>query len=59
MYASDNKRSIALNLKRFRTLYYSLYHNYIKQLLQNAFILIVCFQHQKINYYQFKKNNNY
>ena len=54
MYASDNKRSIALILKDVEH-YYSLYHNHIKQLLQIVSLLIFCFQQQKINYSQFKK----
>ena len=31
-----------------------LYYNKIKNLLHNTFLLIFCFQQQKINYSQFK-----
>ena len=40
--------------KTFRTLFYSLYHDYIK-MIRIAFRLILCFQQLKINYSQFKK----
>ena len=50
MYTSDNKRSIALILKDLEHLFYSLYHNHIKQLLHivtyrglNSFIVIFPF----------------
>ena len=50
MYTSDNNRSIALILKDLEHLFYSLYHNHIKQLLHivtyrglNRFVVIFPF----------------
>ena len=55
MQAKAKDQLLHFHFQRFRTLYYSLYHNQIKQLLHITFLLIFCFRQQKINYSQFKK----